>query len=351
MNHRLPTLLCLILILAVPALAREGRPRVLLLATGGTIAGTATAGGATTYQAGTLSADSLVRAVPGLGDLAELGTEQISNIGSQDMSDEVWLKLARRIEQAFARDEADSVVITHGTDTLEETAFFLEQVLSTDRPVVLVGAMRPATGLSADGPANLYQAVQVATDPNAGGWGVMVVLNDLVFKPRYLTKTHTTALQAFQAPLTGPVGSLDSGNLRFLGPRPTLPPSPLPLPDRAPLPRVDILYSHAGMTAAPIREAVAGGARGLVLAGVGNGNTSRAALEALAQAARQGIPVVRSSRVGAGPTLRNAEVDDDRLGLAASLDLNPAKARILLQLLLSAGVRDIGQVQEAFQLR
>ena len=324
---------------------------MLLLATGGTIAGTATAGGTTTYQAGRLSAETLVRAVPGLGEVADLRTEQISNIGSQDMSDEVWLQLARRIEKAFADDEADSVVITHGTDTLEETAFFLEQVLSTDRPVVLVGAMRPSTALSADGPANLYQAVQVAADPNAGGWGVLVVLNDLVFKPRNLTKTHTTALQAFQAPLSGPVGTLDSGSLRFLVSHPTQPPSPLPLPDRAPLPRVDIVYSHAGMTAAPIREAVAGGARGLVLAGVGNGNTSQAALEALAQAARSGVLVVRSSRVAAGPTLRNAEVDDDRMGFAASLDLNPAKARILLQLLIQSGVRDIRKVQEAFQLR
>ena len=352
MRSRFLAPLMLLLILAVlPAWAEGSKPRVLLLATGGTIAGVASPTSALNYEAGRVPARDLLRAVPEIQDLAEITPEQVSQIGSQDMTDEIWLRLARRIETAFKERQADAVVITHGTDTLEETAFFLEQVLSSDRPVVLVGAMRPSNARSADGPANLYEAVQVATSPEARGRGVLVVLNDQVFESRQVTKTHTSALQAFEAPGVGPVGTVEPGSVRFLEPAAPYPRPRFALPAQGPLPRVDIVYGHSHMTADPIREALAGGARGLVLAGVGDGNTSKAALEALAEAAARGIPVVRSTRVGSGVTHRNAEVDDDRLGLAASLDLNPQKARILLQLLIQSGVTGPRQVQEAFEVR
>lgn len=342
-------LLLSILLAAAAATAGEMSPRVLLLATGGTIAGASSANSPVGYEAGRLPVEDLVRAVPELAGLARISPEQVARIGSQDMSDGIWLALARRIEKAFGDDQADAVVITHGTDTLEETAFFLEQVLPSDRPVVLVGAMRPATARSADGPANLYSAIQVAVHPDARGRGVLVVMNGEVFESRAVTKTHTTALQAFQAPDAGPVGTVDPAAVRFLQPV-----APYPRPRfaaSAPLPRVDIVYGHSTMTAEPILEAVAGGAKGVVLAGVGDGNTSQAALEALAAAARKGNPVVRSTRVGAGFTNRNAEVDDDALGFVASLDLNPQKARILLQLLLQSGVRDPRRIQQAFEVR
>lgn len=348
--RRLVPLVLLLLLAAASAGAGEaGLPRVLLLATGGTIAGTANSNSAMGYDAGRVPVEDLVRAVPELADLARIAPEQVARVGSQDMTDEIWLRLARRIEKAFRDGEADAVVITHGTDTLEETAFFLEQVLPSDRPVVLVGAMRPAGARSADGPANLYAAVQVAASPQARGRGVLVVLNDLIFESRGVTKTHTTALQAFAAPDSGPVGSVDPGSVRFLHP-PAAYPRPR-FPATAPLPRVDIVYGHSNMTADPVREAVTGGARGLVLAGVGDGNTSQAALEALAAAAKAGIPVVRSTRVGAGLTNRNVEVDDDALGFTASLDLNPQKARILLQLVIQSGVTDCREIQKAFEVR
>lgn len=342
-------LLLFMLLAAAAHGAGEGAPRVLLLATGGTIAGTSSATSPVAYEAGRLPVEDLVRAVPELAGLARISPEQVARVGSQDMSDGIWLALARRIERAFREDQADAVVITHGTDTLEETAFFLEQVLSSDRPVVLVGAMRPATARSADGPANLYSAVQVAVHPEARGRGVLVVMNGDILESRDVTKTHTTALQAFEARDLGPVGTVEPAAVRFLHPV-----SPYPRPRfaaAAPLPRVDIVYGHSNMTAEPILEALAGGAQGLVLAGVGDGNTSEAALAALAAAASKGIPVVRSTRVGAGFTNRNAEVDDDALGLVASLDLNPQKARILLQLLLHSGVRDPRRIQQAFELR
>ena len=334
---------------AQPVPAGATLPRVFVLATGGTIAGQASNRTAIGYDAGKVSGAALVAAVPSLDRVATISAEQIASIGSQDMNDQVWSDLARRVQAIFAANEADGVVITHGTDTMEETAFFLSQVVRSDRPVVLVGAMRPSTATSADGPANLYEAVSVAASPLARGHGVMVVLNDTIHSARRVTKTHTTSVETFVSQNGGPLGYVDAASIRFVDPPP--PPSPRPayaLPSAPPLPRVEIIYAHANMDATAIEAAVAGGAKGLVLAGVGDGNGSQAAIAALAAAARRGIVVVRSSRTGAGFVNRNVEVNDDQLGLVASLDLNPQKSRVLCQLLIANGVSDPGAVQQAF---
>lgn len=323
-------------------------PRVTILATGGTIAGKANANSAVGYTAGEATAQDLIDAVPGIDKIAKLNAEQISNIGSQDMNDEVWLKLADRIEKIFADDQADAVVVTHGTDTIEETAFFLDHVVTGDKPVVLAGSMRPSTALSADGPANLRSAVQVAAAPAARGRGTMVVLNDTIHGAKDVTKTNTTSLQTFASPNTGPIGHVDAAAVTFAGPASTRPRLTFPVPDKSPLPMVDIVYSHAGMDATQVNDALGHGAKGLVLAGVGDGNTAKAVVTALSAAAGNGVLVVRSSRVGSGSVVRNAELNDDELGTISALDLNPAKARILLQLLLSDGVTDKGKVQQAF---
>lgn len=333
------------------AAAAAKLPRIRILATGGTIAGKASGPSEIGYTAGQVSARDLIAAVPGIEKLAALESEQISNIGSQDMNDEVWFKLAGRINELFARGEADGIVITHGTDTMEETAFFLEQVIASDRPVVLVGSMRPSTATSADGPANLFAAVKVAASKEAVGRGVLVVLNDTIHESRDVTKTNTTSLQTFVSPNAGPAGYVDPASVRFVEPRIDEPRPRFKLPEKAPLPRVDIIYAHANMTADQINDSVKGGAKGIVLAGVGDGNGSKAAIDALAAAAKQGILVVRSSRVGTGFTNRNAEVNDDQLGFAASMDLNPAKSRILLQLLIAAGAKEAAKVQAAFEMR
>ena len=232
-----------------PASASDGLPRILVLATGGTIAGKASGTSAIGYTSGQLTGKDLIAAVPGVEKLAELSTDQVSNIGSQDMNDEVWLKLYNRIKQAFANDEADGIVITHGTDTLEETAFFLEQVLPSDKPVVLVGSMRPSTALSADGPANLYAAVKVATHPDSKGRGVLVVLNDIIHETRDVTKTDTSAVQTFESPNAGPVGYVDPAAVRFLHAARAYPRPRFRAPTKVPMPRVDIIYSHSNMTA------------------------------------------------------------------------------------------------------
>lgn len=333
--------------LSMAAGGRE-QPRVTVLTTGGTIAGAAAARSPGGYDAGKISGEQLIAAAPGIEKAAALTVEQVSNIGSQDMHDAVWFKLARRIDEIFAADAADGIVITHGTDTMEETAFFLEQTLACGRPVVLTGAMRPAAAIAADGPANLYQAVQVAACPAARGRGVLVVMHATIHAPRHVTKMNTTALNAFAAPNTGPLGFVEGQVLFFHPPAPVQCPR-FRLPGQAPLPRVDIVYAHAGMGAEQIAAALAGGARGIVLAGVGNGNAAAAALDALAGASGRGVLVVRASRTPGGFTGRNIEADDDRRGFVAALDLNPAKARVLAQLLIANGITEPGRAQTAFE--
>ena len=324
-------------------------PRILVLATGGTIAGQADPRATGAYKSGQITGEQLVQSVPGLDKLAQLSAEQISSIGSQDMNDKVWFALAHRIQQAFDKNEADGVVVTHGTDTLEETAFFLDNVLHADKPVVLVGSMRPATAVSADGPGNLYEAVQVAADPRSRGRGVMAVLDDKIQSARSVTKTNTTSVETFNSPNGGPIGYVDSaGGIRFMA-QPSGPKrATYELPANDQLPRVEIVYSHANMDAIPIEDAISHGAKGIVLAGVGDGNTSKQALDALEQAAKKGIVIVRSTRVRSGFVTRNVEVDDDKNGFVVSEDLNPQKARVLLQLLIANGVSAPAELQRSF---
>ncbi len=352
MSHRIKDLIAIVgLVVALTGSERvlaaddTSLPRVTVLATGGTIAGSGSGGGIG-YQAGKVSAQDLIGAVPGIDKLAQISAEQVSSIGSQDMNDTVWFTLARRIDDILGKGEADAIVITHGTDTMEETAFFLANVLKTDRPVVLVGSMRPSTAISADGPANLFEAVKAAASDSAKGRGVLVVLNDTIHAARAVQKTNTTSVQTFLSPNGGPVGFVDPASVGFVQPMPSRA-KPYALPAEPSLPRVEIVYAHANMDAAAVEDAVKRGAKGIVLAGVGDGNASKAAIAALANAAKQGVVVIRASRVGSGFVNRNVEVDDDTLGFAVSLDLNPQKARILAQLLIANGVTDPRAVQEA----
>src|SRR5262245_32458024 len=189
------------------ALAQTGKkPNVVILATGGTIAGAAATGTQSGYTSGAVTIDAMVAAVPGIKDLANVKGEQISNVGSQDMSFDIMLKLAKRINTLMPGKDVDGFVITHGTDTMEETAYFLNLVVKGTKPVVMVGSMRPSTAVSADGPLNLYNAVGVAVDPKAKGQGVLVVMNDWIQGAHSLTKTSTTAVQTFMSPLRGVVG-------------------------------------------------------------------------------------------------------------------------------------------------
>jgi L-asparaginase len=338
------------ILLAAPAWSADKLPSVVVLATGGTIAGAAGSDVQAAYTSGQVGVDQLLAAVPQAKKLATLRGEQIANIGSQDMSDEVWLKLARRVNELAAMPEVDGIVITHGTDTIEETAYFLNLVVKSRKAVVLTAAMRPSTALSADGPLNFFNAVAVAANKDAAGRGVLVVVNDWIHGASSLTKTSTTAVQTFLSPLRGLVGTVAYGECEFfrgaVG-RNTVD-SEFSLDGVTALPRVDIVMAHANMDGALIDAAAAAGAKGVIVAGVGNGNMTKAGLDALAAQAKKGIVCVRSTRVTTGRVGRNVEVDDDKLALIASDDLNPQKARVLLRLALLKP-RSLGEMQRLFQ--
>jgi len=309
---------------------------VVVLATGGTIAGAAASDVQAGYTSGQVGVEQLINAVPQAKKLARITGEQVSNIGSQDMNDEVWLKLADRVNQILAKPDVTGVVITHGTDTIEETGFFLNLVTHSSKPVVLTAAMRPATALSADGPLNYFNAVAVATKPEAVGRGVLVVVNDWIHGASSLTKTSTTAVQTFMSPLSGLIGTVAYGDVEWfrkpIGKNTTS--SDFSVTPTTVLPRVDIIMAYENMDGKLIDAAVADGAKGIVIAGVGNGNMTKEALDALGRQTKKGIVCVRSSRVATGMVGRNVEVNDDSLGTVASLGLNPQKSRVLRRLAL-----------------
>jgi len=326
-------------------------PKIKVLATGGTIAGAQAAQSDAGYKSGTFSVNDLILAVPQLTNVAVLSGEQIANIGSQTMNHEVWLKLAARCNELLAQKDVDGIVITHGTDTMEETAYFLSLVVKSDKPVVLVGSMRPATAISADGPINLYNGVALAANPEARGRGPLVVINDTIHYAREAQKMHTTRMDTFQSPNRGIAGMMNTGKAFFysknttrLGKKSEFSVDGKSVSD---LPRVDIVYSYANLGGDMIDALVAKGVKGIVLDGVGDGNTTDAALAALEAAAKQGVVVVRCSRTGSGVVDRNVEVNDDKLGFVAGMELSAQKARILLMLGLTE-THDTKKLQKYF---
>jgi len=344
-------LLALMLLLSALCSAQQRKlPNIVILATGGTIAGAAATGTQAGYTSGAVTIDAMIAAVPGIKDVANIKGEQISNVGSQDITLDIMLTLAKRINELLAKPEVDGIVVTHGTDTMEETAFFLNLAVKSDKPVVLVGSMRPSTAVSADGPLNIFDAVAVAGDPNAKGRGVLVVMNDWIHGAHSLTKTSTTAVQTFMSPLRGLVGVSTYGkNDYYNAPQwKHTTASEFDVTNVTKLPRVDIIFACADMSPDLIDAAVANGAKGIVIAGVGNGNMNKASLEAAGRAAKKGVVVVRSSRVVTGAVGRNVEVNDDEMGFVASDELNPQKARILLMLALLKP-RSTLEIQQLFQ--
>ena len=325
------------------------KPTIYILATGGTIAGSGSGALDTSYTSGTVTVDKLIAAVPDINKIATIKGEQISNIGSQEMNNEVWFKLANRVNELLTSGKADGVVITHGTDTMEETAYFLNLVVKSDKPIVMVGAMRNSGSLSADGPLNIFNAVNVAMNKEAVGKGVMVVMNDEIHAAREVTKTNTTAVDTFKSPNSGKIGTVFYGNVKFyMNPtRKHTVNSAFDITKIKELPRVDIIYSHSNDNPDFVNVAVKNGAKGIINAGMGNGNPFPNALEALGEAVKAGVVVVRDSRVGSGETTLNGEVDDGKYGFLASDNLNAQKVRVLLMLALTQ-TTDKAKIQELF---
>ncbi|HEV8479780.1 MAG TPA: type II asparaginase [Candidatus Eisenbacteria bacterium] len=316
--------------------AQSRKPKVMIIATGGTIAGSATSNTSAGYQSGAVGVDVLINAVPQMKEIADVSGEQISSIGSQDMCDSIWLKLGKRVNEVLARPDMNGVVITHGTDTMEETSYFLDLVVHSDKPVVLTGSMRPSTAMSADGPLNIYNAVAIAADPLAKGRGVMVTVDDDIHSAHDIVKTHSTDVGTMSSGEVGLLGAALFGkNTWFRSPNNVhTTKSEFNISNVNALPRVDIIYAHANMSPDIITSAVANGAKGLVIAGVGDGNMTAPAAAAAKAAAAKGVVVVRSSRTNGGIIRRNIELNDDDMGTVTSMELNPAKARVLLQLAL-----------------
>lgn len=314
------------------------RPRIALLATGGTIVSSGrTPNQMTGYGIENFRVSDLIAAVPGLEELADIEVEQVANIDSSSMTYRVWHSLAERIEALAAREDIAGIVVTHGTDTLEETAYFLTLVLNTTKPVVLTGAMRPATALSADGPLNLYNAVRVATAPHAANKGVLIVLNDTIVDAREGTKTNPTNVATFSARDRGVIGLIAGETIEFF--RQPLRAHTLRTPFRVEdlpdeLPRVDIVVSHADDDGVLVRAAVAAGAKGIIHAGTGNGSVHENTEAALFEASKTGVIVVRASRVCGGMTV-DGLARWQEAGWIPAGTLLPWKARVLLQLALT----------------
>jgi L-asparaginase len=326
-------------------------PKIKVLATGGTIAGAQATQADAGYKSGTFSVDDLIKAVPQLKNIAEMSGEQVANIGSQTMNHEVWLKLAARCNELLKQSDVDGIVITHGTDTMEETGYFLSLVVKSDKPIVLVGSMRPATAISADGPINLYNGVALAGNPEAKGRGPLVVINDTIHYARESQKMHSTRMDTFQSPNRGIAGMMNTGKAFFYSANTARHTTKSDFSINgltvANLPRVEVVYSYANLGGELIDALVAQGVKGIVLAGVGDGNSTDAAIAALEKAAKKGVAVVRCSRTAAGVVDRNVEINDDKLGFIAGMELNAQKARILLMLSLTK-TSDAKKLQEYF---
>lgn len=322
---------------------------IKVLATGGTIAGSSDSNTDTTgYKSGALGIDKVIASVPQLKDIANVTGEQVANVGSENVDNALLLKLAKRVNQLLNDDQVDGIVVTHGTDTLEETAYFLHLVVKSDKPVVVVGSMRPASAISADGPLNLYHAVKIASTKEAKGKGVMVTLNDRIASARFITKTNTTTTDSFKSLEQGYIGEVAGEVVSFYN-EPTrkhTADSEFDISKLKELPQVDILYGYQNDQKYVYDLAVKAGAKGIVVAAAGNGTMSTEAINGATDAVKKDVVIVRSSRAGNG--IVTHEKMDDEHHFVSSDSLNPQKARILLMLALTK-TKDPDKIQSYYE--
>ena len=322
---------------------KKGLPNIAILATGGTIAGTGSSSTETTgYKSGALAIESLIDAVPEMKKIANISGEQIVKVDSTDMTADTLLKLGKRINTLLASKDVDGIVVTHGTDTLEETAYFLNLVVKSDKPVVLTAAMRPATAMSADGPFNLYNAVAIASDKNSKGRGVLVALNDRIAAARAVTKTNTTTLDTFKSAENGYLGAVVGGKNYYYNEvdRKHTTDTVFNISKIDKLPQVDIIYGYQDSPTSMFDAVVKNGAKGIVVAAPGDGTLSTKYKEGADATMKKGVKVVLSSRVGSGTV-------SPRKGYITSDSLNAQKARILLMLALTV-TDDPAKIQQFY---
>lgn len=354
-NTLVPGALALLLLLPSALQAKEVETQtklanVVVLATGGTIAGAgASAANSATYQAAKVGIEQLIAGIPELSKLANVRGEQVMQIASESITNENLLQLGRRVSELADSKDVDGIVITHGTDTLEETAYFLNLVEKTDKPIIVVGSMRPGTAMSADGMLNLYNAVAVASSKEAHGKGVLVTMNDEIQSGRDVSKMINIKTEAFKSPW-GPLGMVVEGKsywFRLPAKRHTMD-SEFDIKNIKSLPDVEIAYSYGNVGDTAYKALAQSGAKAIIHAGTGNGSVSSRVVPALQALRKDGVQIIRSSHVNAGGfVLRNAEQPDDKYDWVVAHDLNPQKARILAMVALTT-TNDSKELQRMF---
>jgi len=332
-----------------PLTAAKPKANVVVLATGGTIAGAgASAANSATYQAAKVPVDKLIAGIPELTDIANVRGEQVFQIASESFTNDRLVTLGKRVA-ALAKDPGvDGIVITHGTDTLEETSFFLTLTVHTDKPIVVVGSMRPGTAMSADGTLNLYDAVVLAADKESRSKGVLVSMNDDILSGRDASKRINIKTNAFGSQW-GALGSVVEGKTYwFRAPvkRHTMN-SEFDIEKIDTLPMVSIVYGSGEMGTALAEAAGKAGAKAIIHAGTGNGSVPDYEVETLRKLRAGGVQIIRSARVPDGFVLRNSEQPDDKYDWVVAHDLNPQKAKILAALALTK-TTDTKEVQRIF---
>ena len=354
-NTFIPGALALLMLLPAALQAKEVETQqklanVVILATGGTIAGAgASAANSATYQAAKVGIEQLIAGVPELSQLANVRGEQVMQIASESITNDNLLQLGRRVAELADSKDVDGIVITHGTDTLEETAYFLNLVEKTDKPIIVVGSMRPGTAMSADGMLNLYNAVAVASSKDARGKGVLVTMNDEIQSGRDVSKMINIKTEAFKS-AWGPLGMVVEGKsywFRLPAKRHTMD-SEFDIKTIKSLPDVEIAYSYGNVSDTAYKALAQSGAKAIIHAGTGNGSVSSRVVPALQALRKDGVQIIRSSHVNAGGfVLRNAEQPDDKYDWVVAHDLNPQKARILAMVALTK-TNDSKELQRMF---
>ncbi|MFJ2483785.1 asparaginase [Pseudomonas sp. NPDC087598] len=355
LKNFVPGALALLLLLPTALQAKEVESQtklanVVVLATGGTIAGAgASAANSATYQAAKVGVEQLIAGIPELSKLANVRGEQVMQIASESITNDNLLQLGRRVAELADSKDVDGIVITHGTDTLEETAYFLNLVEKTDKPIIVVGSMRPGTAMSADGMLNLYNAVAVASSKEARGKGVLVTMNDEIQSGRDVSKMINIKTEAFKS-AWGPLGMVVEGKsywFRLPAKRHTMD-SEFDIKNIKSLPDVEIAYSYGNVSDTAYKALAQSGAKAIIHAGTGNGSVSSRVVPALQQLRKDGVQIIRSSHVNAGGfVLRNAEQPDDKYDWVVAHDLNPQKARILAMVALTK-TNDSKELQRMF---
>ena len=354
-NTFIPGALALLLLLPTALQAKEVETQqklanVVILATGGTIAGAgASAANSATYQAAKVGIEQLIAGVPELSHLANVRGEQVMQIASESITNDNLLQLGRRVAELADDKDVDGIVITHGTDTLEETAYFLNLVEKTDKPIIVVGSMRPGTAMSADGMLNLYNAVAVASSKEARCKGVLVTMNDEIQSGRDVSKMINIKTEAFKS-AWGPLGMVVEGKsywFRLPAKRHTMD-SEFDIKTIKSLPDVEIAYSYGNVSDTAYKALAQSGAKAIIHAGTGNGSVSSRVVPTLQALRKDGVQIIRSSHVNAGGfVLRNAEQPDDKYDWVVAHDLNPQKARILAMVALTK-TNDSKELQRMF---